>query len=151
MPSFAGVMPNRASPDVAGQRDLAAAADAETGDRGDRGFVQLGDGAFAVVHRLAVVGGAFRAAAQGRELGDVGAGGEVLATPDHEHPHVLICGNLSQEPWYGRPHLVRHGVALGRAVDRQRGDRTGRGQLQELAHPAHDTYRLLAARAVSDG
>src|SRR5205807_385352 len=42
---------------------------------------------------------------------------------DHQHPHRRIGGEAGEHPGQRRPHRRGHGVALGRPVDGEDGDR----------------------------
>ncbi len=114
---------------VAGDGDLGAAAHARALDEGDGRAGERGQGVVSgLVH--GVVGGAVGEAA---ELGDVGAGAEVLAgAAHHEDPHGGVVGQLGAGAGDARPHGLGDRVALVGAVEPQRGHRAVAGDHEGL-------------------
>ena len=104
---------------VAGERRAEAAAHAEAADHRDRrlGAVEqlVGDGD----RHLVELGDHLRIGALFLELADVGARHKRLVARafQHDHAYGLVANQLIQRDVEPQPHLIRHGVALGRVVE----------------------------------
>ncbi len=114
-------------PQIAGQGEAEAAAEAEASNHGDDGL-----GAMSDRPECRLVGGLIEASALGigphrRELGYVRTRDEGILTcaPQDDHPDLRVPVESRHERREGPPHLQVHSVVLGQVVDRDRCDAAG--------------------------
>ncbi len=116
----------RGEAEIVGEGEAAAAADAEALDRRDGRLRQMHDRIGAVVDDAIVGVARLAGVARRRELGDVGAGAEMLARAGEDDGADRVVGGEGLIELVQRmPHLELHGVAPLRPVDRHRRDIVG--------------------------
>ena len=104
---------------IAAQRNAQSAPDAVTVNAGDGGLEIVPDGHLCTLSDALILGHGILARSQLVKLGDIGTTDESLATCSCQHhgANLIVLFKHLQRTRHTSPHVVGHGVVLGRVVE----------------------------------